>query len=352
MAPLYLLLKAEKSLHVQLCITSQHKQLLQQVLDFFEINPDYDLDSMVENQSLNQLSATILKRIESVLSEVNPEIVLVHGDTTTAAMVAIAAYHKNCKVGHIEAGLRTFNKNAPFPEEINRQIISRIADYNFAPTKLAAKNLKKEGIASKNITITGNTVVDALIWTKLKISKSFQNYQIQELEKKIGTAKLVLVTGHRRENFGNGFIDICNALLEISKIPDVIIIFPLHLNPKVANPVTKQLGKSKNIILIPAVEYPVMVWLMQKCTLIISDSGGIQEEAPTFNKTILVTRQVTERPEGIKKGFSILVGTNTKLIVEKTIFYLNQNNSNKSKNPYGDGQASQRITNFLLNLKV
>ncbi len=351
MAPLYHQLTKNKCVSVKLCITAQHREMLDQVLSFFEIVPDIDLNLMLPNQTLNALSSNILSKMDEVLKTENPDLVLVHGDTTTSSMVALAAFHRNIKVGHVEAGLRTFNKKAPFPEEINRQITGRLADFHFAPTKLAKQNLLKEGVKKETIIITGNTVIDALIWAKNKIDKGFKHPQINELQNKLSSSKLVLVTGHRRENFGQGFIDFCDALLEIAKNKDVEIVFPVHLNPNVQEPVNKILSSVKNIHLIPPVEYPVMVWLMQKSSLIISDSGGIQEEAPTFNKQILVTREVSERPEGVASGFSILVGTNKELIVEKANHYLNINTGTEGKNPYGDGKASQKIIKFLLKNK-
>jgi UDP-N-acetylglucosamine 2-epimerase (non-hydrolysing) len=347
MAPLYHKLK-KTNFFVEVCVTAQHRKMLDQVLDFFEIEVDYDLNLMQQNQTLNQLSSRILNTMDNVLTDSKPDYVLVHGDTTTSSMVALAAFHRNIKIGHVEAGLRTFNKNAPFPEEINRQITGKLADFHFAPTKLAKQNLLKEGVNKEAILVTGNTVVDALIWTKNKIDNGFIHPQIKELQEKFSSSKLVLVTGHRRENFGKGFNDFCEALLEISKNKNVEIIFPVHLNPNVQEPVNRLLSSVKNIHLIAPVEYPVMVWLMQKASLIISDSGGIQEEAPTFNKQILVTREVSERPEGVTMGFSVLVGTDKDLIIEKANYFLNNNTIREGKNPYGDGKASQKIIKYLL----
>lgn len=348
MAPLYHQFTKTPGFSVKLCNTAQHREMLDQVLSFFEITPDFDLNLMKQGQTLNELSASILTTMDEVLQSERPDLVLVHGDTTTSSMVALAAFHKGIKVGHVEAGLRTFNKNAPFPEEINRQITGRLADLHFAPTKQARNNLLKEGIKKETIIVTGNTVIDALIWTRNKIDKGFQNLQIEELNNKISSSKLVLVTGHRRENFGKGFIDFCESLIEISKNKNVAIIFPVHLNPNVQEPVNRLLSGVKNIHLISPVEYPVMVWLMQKAHLIISDSGGIQEEAPTFHKQILVTREVSERPEGVASGFSILVGTNKDIIVEKANYLLTNTVVIDGKNPYGNGRASQKIINYLL----
>lgn len=351
MAPLYHQLKKTKGISVKLCVTAQHREMLDQVLDFFEIVPDYDLNLMEPNQTLNNLSSKILFEIEKILLIEKLDLVLVHGDTTTCSMVALAAFHRNIKVGHVEAGLRTYNNKAPFPEEINRQITSRIADFHFAPTKIAKKNLLREGVKNETIIVTGNTVVDALIWAKNKIDKGFIHPQIKESEEKFSSSKLVLVTGHRRENFGKGFQILCEALIEIAKIKNVIIVYPVHLNPNVQEPVNRLLSKIENIHLIPPVEYPVMVWFMQKASLIISDSGGIQEEAPTFKKQILVTREVSERPEGVSSGFSVLVGTNKDLIIQQANHFLNNDIPLTGKNPYGDGKASQKIINFLLKNK-
>ena len=295
--------------------------MLDQVLTFFEILPDYDLNLMKENQTLNNLCATILSEFDKILINVNPDLVLVHGDTTTSSMVALASFHRNIKVGHVEAGLRTYNKLAPFPEEINRQITGRIADYHFTPTLLSKQNLINEGVSEETILVSGNTVIDALIWAKQKLESGYSNKQLLDF-KSFENKKFILVTGHRRENFGQGYLDFCEALLQIANINEVDIIFPVHLNPNVQKPVYELLGKNKYIHLLEPVEYPIMVWLLDKCSLIISDSGGIQEEAPTFNKHVLVTREVSERSEGVDKGFSTLVGTNKELIVEKANYFL------------------------------
>jgi UDP-N-acetylglucosamine 2-epimerase (non-hydrolysing) len=309
--------------------------------------PDYDLNLMKPNQTLNGLSANILAEIDCVLVNENPDVVLVHGDTTTSSMVALAAFHRGIKVGHVEAGLRTYNKNAPFPEELNRQLTGRIADYHFAPTSLAKSNLLNESIAKKDIIVTGNTVIDALLWTKNKLESGFVNTEIENLQF-LRNKKFVLVTGHRRESFGEGFISFCEALLEIVHYDtEVHIVFPVHLNPNVQEPVYKLLGQNKNIHLLEPVDYPVIVWLLDHCSLIISDSGGIQEEAPTFKKHILVTREVSERPEGVEKGFSTLVGTQKNLIVQKANYYLENGFNPISENPYCDGLDALKISEYL-----
>ena len=346
MAPLYHGLKRTNHI-VKVCVTAQHRQMLDQVLDFFEIIPDFDLNLMRPDQSLNGLSSEILKEIDEVLVVEKPDLVLVHGDTTTSSMVALAAFNRHIKIGHVEAGLRTFNRKAPFPEEMNRQVTAKLADYHFAPTKLARQNLLKEGINKENIVVTGNTVVDALIWTENKIKKGYKSPKIEQLEQDLDSKKLVLVTGHRRENFGEKFNHFCEALLEISKNKNVNIVFPVHLNPNVQESVNRLLSGIENIHLIDPVEYPVMVWLMKKSDLIISDSGGIQEEAPTFKKQILVTRELSERPEGVASGFSILVGTDKALIVNKANYILNKGKILEGKNPYGDGKASKKIIQYL-----
>ena len=332
----------------KVCVTAQHREMLDQVLDFFEIIPDYDLSVMKTGQSLNSLSASILNSIDPVLDDYKPDVVLVQGDTTTAAMVALGSFHKNIKIGHIEAGLRTYNKRSPFPEEANRQLISKLADFHFAPTSDSKSNLEDEMVDPKSILITGNTVVDALDWAIKKIDdqESEEIIRIRDLlnEEK----KLILVTGHRRENFGDGLKNICEALIDLSHLENVQIIYLLHLNPNVSGPVKEILGKIKNIILIPPVTYPAMIFLMQKCDLIISDSGGIQEEAPSFNKQVLVTRNHTERLEGIKGGFCYLVGTDSSAIVQNAKEVLTNPINNLDKvNPYGDGFASQKIVEFL-----
>ncbi len=348
MAPLFHYLKENTPLKIIVCVTAQHREMLDQVLFFFDIKPDYDLNLMKINQSLNSLSSTILSEMDKVLEIECPDFVLVHGDTTTSTMVSIAAFHRNIKVGHIEAGLRTYNKMAPFPEEMNRQITSRIAHFHFAPTILAQNNLIKEGVDSRSVLVTGNTVIDALLWTKNKLESGYNNKQISDLTK-YKNIPFILVTGHRRESFGEGFVEFCESLLTIVEETNLEIIFPVHLNPNVQNPVQQLLGDNTKIHLLDPVEYPVLVWLLQHCSLVISDSGGIQEEAPTFQKHILVTREVSERPEGVEEGFSTLVGTNKKKIIENAKFFIENGFHPKNDNPYGDGMASHKIAEFLLN---
>ncbi|CAM4152618.1 non-hydrolyzing UDP-N-acetylglucosamine 2-epimerase [Gillisia hiemivivida] len=352
MAPVIHELKQQK-LDFKVCVTAQHREMLDQVLGFFEIVPDYDLDLMQPNQSLNQLSSKILKYIDEILVKEKPSLVLAQGDTTSAAMVSLAAFHREIKVGHVEAGLRTYNKMAPFPEEVNRQITSRIADFHFAPTVKSKLNLLKEQIPKEHIYVTGNTVVDALEWAIAKMEAEQLSEEIQKIKALINPhKKMVLITGHRRENFGEGLIQICGALLELSERENVELIYPVHLNPNVNGPVQELLSHKNNIHLIDPVAYPSMLWLMQQCSLIISDSGGIQEEAPTFNKPVLVTREVSERMEGVEAGFSFLVGTDKDKIVEEAIRILNHPPDFLGiENPYGDGTAAKQIVHILLDAK-
>lgn len=336
---------------VKICVTAQHREMLDQVLDFFEIVPDHDLDLMQANQTLNGLSAKILYKIDEVLTMEQPDLVLVHGDTTTSSLVALAAFHLGIKVGHVEAGLRTYNKQAPFPEEINRQITSRIADIHFTPTPQATQHLLKEGIPQDTIVETGNTVIDALFWTLHKIEKEHYSHpEIEELKMILpAEKKIVLVTGHRRENIGEGFRNLCEALLKVSEREDVVIVYPVHLNPKVKDVVHELLSNKKNIQLIAPVSYPAFVWLMQQSYLIVTDSGGIQEEAPSLGKPVIVTRTVSERPEGVQAGFSTLVGTNaTKIINTIQDILDNFKGFENRQNPYGNGDASNKIVNYLL----
>lgn len=348
LAPIIRELKKRK-VDFKSCVTAQHRGMLDQALKFFEIEPDYDLDLMQANQSLNEISSRILEKIDKILEKENPGIVLVHGDTTTSFITALAAFHRGIKVAHVEAGLRTYKKYAPYPEEINRQLTARIADFNYAPTSNAKINLLNEHISSKTILVTGNTIVDALNWGISRI-RDKENPEIRNIKEKLsGKRKLILVTGHRRENFGKGFGNICEALKQLAKTENVEIIYPLHLNPKVKQPVERELKNRDNIFLIRPVSYATMIWLMKSCDLIISDSGGIQEEAPTFNKPVLVTREFSERMEGVEAGFSVLVGTKTEnIIYNARQFLTGRKDLNNIENPYGDGKASEKIVEHLL----
>ena len=355
-APLIKEFKNNKNFNVCVVSTGQHKEMLNQVIDFFNIQVDYELNLMTPNQSLNQLSGKILDSLKSVLDKEKPDYVFVHGDTTTTAFASIASFYNQIKICHIEAGLRTFNKYSPFPEEINRQVTSRISEYHFAPTEKSKFNLLKENIDSNSILVTGNTVIDALLQSIDKIKKN-KNSTINYLEKKIDNCnEIILVTGHRRENHGLGFENICKALKKISIIkPNVKIIYPVHLNPKVKDPVNKYLGNLENILLIEPLDYQSFIWLMDRSKIIITDSGGVQEEAPSLGKPVLVLRDITERPEAVDAGTVILVGTDENLIIKETIDLLENKERfekmSKLHNPYGDGKASERIVKFLKELK-
>ena len=355
MAPLYHELQ-KTSFEVKVCVTAQHREMLDQVLDFFEIVPDYDLDLMQKGQSLNQLSTRILSSVDAVLHDFQPHLVLVHGDTTTSSMVALASFHKGIKVGHVEAGLRTYNKLSPFPEELNRQITGRIADYHFAPTSWAAENLIQEKVSENHIVVSGNTVIDAL---RLGITKLENGYTCSDLElvKKVfdATKKVILITGHRRENFGTGFENLCLAIREIATTrSDVQIVYPVHLNPNVQEPVQRILTGISNVYLIPPVAYPAFLYLMQQSYYILTDSGGVQEEAPSLGKPVLVLRDTTERPEALEAGTARLVGTTTASIVTACLQLFDEpsvyNTMSRAHNPYGDGTASERICTFIAQL--
>jgi len=331
--------------------TGQHKEMLQQVTSFFNINIDYSLDIMTKNQSLNHLSAKILISLKEVFEKENPDYVFVHGDTSTTAFGAIAAFYNKSKICHVEAGLRTFNKFSPFPEEINRTITGRLADFHFAPTQTAKQNLLNEGIPEKSIEITGNTVIDALMMS-VKLTEKKEDIEIKKLKKIISkNKKTILVTGHRRENIGKGFENICSALREIANNKDVEIVYPVHLNPKVKDVVHSMLGNISNIHLIDPLSYPAFTWIMNQSYLILTDSGGVQEEAPSLGVPVLVLRDTTERPEGIKANTAILVGTEKVRIIDTVNLLLDQktfyNKVSQSKNPYGLGDASKKIVTFM-----
>ena len=354
MAPVYKALndKLDRFL-VEVCITGQHKQMLDQVMDFFEIEANYDLKVMKANQSLTELSSNILLGMKSVLEESKPDLVLVHGDTTTSTMAALSAYYAGIKVGHVEAGLRTDDKWAPFPEEMNRAMTGRLADFHFAPTEGSRQNLLKENIALDSITVTGNTVIDALLFSVSKVRKQIPHRCIEIMEMLDMNKPIILVTGHRRENFGQGVLNICEALLEISRSSEAEIIYPVHLNPNIIGPVHDLLGNQSNIHLIEPLDYESFVWLMDASYLVITDSGGVQEEAPSLGKPVLVMRDKTERPEAVEAGTVILVGTDKDKIVSEALDLL-QNEERYDRmshlhNPYGDGFAAIRISEFLEN---
>ncbi|MAN58576.1 MAG: UDP-N-acetylglucosamine 2-epimerase (non-hydrolyzing) [Flavobacteriaceae bacterium] len=333
------------------CVTAQHREMLDQVLDFFKIVPEYDLDVMTPGQNLYGLTATILQAMRPVLEEFAPEYVFVHGDTTTTMAAAMAAFYSGAKVCHVEAGLRTHNKWSPFPEEMNRQLTGRLADVHFAPTETSRQNLLKENVPAGAIVVTGNTVIDALLQSVKTVTQE-PSAAMQALDAHMQGAEVILVTGHRRENHGQGFLNICQALKELARRhPNVRIIYPVHLNPKVLGPVHEQLGGVPNIQLIEPLAYPDFIWLMHRSKLIITDSGGVQEEAPSLGKPVLVLRDTTERPEAVVAGTVLLVGTDTQKIIDETHALLTDTERYERMsalhNPYGDGKACGRIVGFL-----
>ncbi len=352
MAPVVRAFKKSKNFETKVCVTAQHREMLDQVLDFFNIRPDYDLNLMKPDQNLYSLTSDIIVGMKPVLEDFKPNYVLVHGDTTTSTASALAAFYSGAKVGHVEAGLRTYNKLAPFPEELNRQLTGRIADYHFAPTTKSKENLLLENVPEKSIVITGNTVIDALLESVDIVNNIEGNENIDRLKKIIDPVKkLILVTGHRRENHGKGFLNICEALKVIADKDDVQIIYPVHLNPNVQKPVYSILGDNPNIHLINPLPYEAFVWLMDKSYLIITDSGGVQEEAPSLGKPVLVMRDTTERPEAVDAGTVILVGTDKEKIITEAGNLLKDKKRYKQMselhNPYGDGKAAGRIVSFL-----
>ena len=347
------------------CVTGQHRQMLDQVLELFEIKPDYDLNIMKQGQDLYDVTARVLTGMRDVLKETQPDVVLVHGDTTTSTAAALAAFYQQIPVGHVEAGLRTHNIYSPWPEEMNRQITGRIAEYDFAPTPLSRANLLAEGVEEKKITVTGNTVIDALYWVvdKIKNTPSLNEELTRDLVKAgydtsrlSDGKKLVLITGHRRENFGNGFISMCRAIKALTeKYPDVDFVYPMHLNPNVRKPIHEVFGENLeglgNMFFIEPLEYLSFVFLMEKSNIVLTDSGGIQEEAPGLGKPVLVMRDTTERPEALEAGTVKLVGTDYDMIVNEVSALLDDqthyDKMSKAVNPYGDGHACARITNTL-----
>ncbi len=364
MAPLVKAFQADTN-HFKtiVCVTAQHRQMLDQVLNLFEIIPDYDMNIMQAGQDLYDITARVLTGMRDVLDEVKPDVVLVHGDTTTSTAAALAAFYRQIPVGHVEAGLRTNNIYSPWPEEMNRQLTGRIATYDFAPTPLSKQNLLRENVSEDKIIVTGNTVIDALHWVvnKMKSSDSIQSelsafliktgYDVSRLH--IGK-KLVLITGHRRENFGEGFISMCSAIKALNlKYPDVDFVYPMHLNPNVRKPIHEVFGENppQNMFFIEPLDYLPFVFLMEKCYLVLTDSGGIQEEAPGLGKPVLVMRNTTERPEALEAGTVKLVGTvfdtivdEVSRLIEDSFYY---HTMSHAVNPYGDGMACSRILSFL-----
>ena len=350
------------------CVTGQHREMLDQVLHIFEITPDYDLNIMKQGQDLYDVTARVLLGMRDVLKEARPDVVLVHGDTTTSTAAALAAFYQQIPVGHVEAGLRTHNIYSPWPEEMNRQLTGRLATYHFAPTPLSRQNLLSEGVQESHITVTGNTVIDALymVVDKIKRDKAL-DAELEKLLKQSGYdvnrlsagKKLVLITGHRRENFGDGFISMCRAIKTLTeKYPEVDFIYPMHLNPNVRKPIHEVFGEDLsglgNMFFIEPLEYLSFVYLMEKSTIVLTDSGGIQEEAPGLGKPVLVMRDTTERPEALEAGTVKLVGTDYDKIIKEVSALIEDrayyDRMSKAVNPYGDGKACQRITDRLMQL--
>ena len=350
------------------CVTGQHREMLDQVLTIFDVKPDFDLNIMKQGQDLYDVTARVLTGMRDVFKECKPDVVLVHGDTTTSTAAALAAFYQQIPVGHVEAGLRTHNIYSPWPEEMNRQITGRITTHHFAPTPLAKQNLLRENVAENQIIVTGNTVIDALymVVDKIKKDKCLQQ-ELKEMLKKAGydtarldsSRRLVLITGHRRENFGDGFISMCTAIRDLAnKYPEVDFVYPMHLNPNVRRPIHEVFGEDltqhTNLFFIEPLEYLSFVYLMEKSTIVLTDSGGIQEEAPGLGKPVLVMRDTTERPEALESGTVHLVGTNYDKIVEEVSTLLDDAKAyqrmSQAVNPYGDGMACSRICDYLANV--
>jgi UDP-N-acetylglucosamine 2-epimerase (non-hydrolysing) len=360
MAPIIRLLKQTPGVESRVCVTAQHRQMLDQVLELFQIKPDYDLDLMREDQSLAQISASIFTHLDPILTDFQPDWVLVVGDTTTVVTTSLLTYFRRIKLGHVEAGLRTHNKWHPFPEEINRRIATVIADLHFAPTEWSKSNLRREGVEEKNILVTGNSVIDALSF----VAKQEEPQEITALLNQLGlasrghatsglaTKRLILVTAHRRENFGQPLENICYAIKELASCEGVEIVYPVHLNPKVQEPVNRILKAIPSITLLPPLDYLPMVHLMKHAKLILTDSGGLQEEAPSLGVPVLVMRETTERPEGVEAGTLKLVGTETSHIVREAKRLLDDSTAYakmaQAANPYGDGHAAERIIEALM----
>jgi UDP-N-acetylglucosamine 2-epimerase (non-hydrolysing) len=362
LAPLILALKSlEHEFEVIVCVTGQHREMLDQVLEVFNIKPNIDLCLMSSNQGLPNLTSSMLVAVGEVIKDVNPELVLVHGDTTTTFATAVACFYSGTPLGHIEAGLRTRDLSAPFPEEFNRQVVSKLADFHFAPTETCRNNLLSEGVSSEKIFLTGNTVIDALNWTLAKVKNDLilSEALFAKLDLKLGfyvqSEKFVMITGHRRENFGTGFREICGAILDLAeRYPEIRFVYPVHLNPNVWGVAHDLLGSRRNIHLIEPLDYLSFSVLLQKCYFVLTDSGGIQEEAPSLGKPVLLMRETTERPEGVMAGTSELVGADRDRIVrsasrliDDTEYY---SQMAKAINPFGSGDSVERIINCLLKL--
>jgi UDP-N-acetylglucosamine 2-epimerase (non-hydrolysing) len=360
MAPLVKYFEKVDSIDTKVCVTAQHREMLDQVLEMFDIKPDYDLNIMKPGQDLFDVTSNVLLGLKKILNDYQPDIVLVHGDTTTTSATSLAAFYQKIKIGHVEAGLRTNNIYSPWPEEANRQITGVLANYHFAPTNISKENLLKENKDKSNILVTGNTVIDALFLALKKIeeSSSLKNDIVRTINmqyKLQNERKIILVTGHRRENFGRGFVNICEALKTIANNnPDIDVIYPVHLNPNVQVPVKNILADTSNVYLIEPLQYESFIYLMNQSYFIITDSGGVQEEAPSLGKPVLVMRDTTERPEAVKAGTVKLVGTSKDMIIYEAEKLLKDNSEydrmSKSHNPYGDGRACERIANYIIRL--
>lgn len=355
MAPLVHEIKNNPQLQLKVCVTAQHRQMLDQVLELFEIKPDYDLNLMKTDQTLNDITASILINIKPILAEFKPDVILVHGDTATTFAVSLAGYYEKIAVGHVEAGLRTGNMYSPWPEEGNRKLTAVLSEFHFAPTTASKDNLLKEGCAEHKIIVTGNTVIDALKMVKNKIDSNdiLASYLAEKFPFLVAGKRMILVTGHRRENFGRGFENICEALAILAKQHDDIqIVYPVHMNPNVREPVNRILAGIENVHLIEPQQYMPFIYLMDKSYLILTDSGGIQEEAPSLGKPVLVMRDTTERPEAVNAGTVRLVGTNKERIIQEVSNLLNSEEEYKvmsfAHNPYGDGTASRKIVQRLV----
>ena len=359
MAPLVHALARDPHFEAKVCVTAQHREMLDQVLKLFSIVPDYDLNIMQPGQGLTEITCRILEGLKPVLESFKPDVVLVHGDTTTTMAASLAAFYQRIPVGHVEAGLRTGDLSSPWPEEGNRTLTGHLATYHFAPTETSRQNLLRENIVDNRITITGNTVIDALFWVRDRVlsDEALRNELTQRYPFLANGKKMILVTGHRRESFGRGFEQICHALAEIAaNNPDVQIVYPVHLNPNVSEPVNRILGHVENVMLIEPQDYLPFVWLMNRAWLILTDSGGIQEEAPSLGKPVLVMREMTERPEAVSAGTVCLVGTDSQRIVNEVTRLLHDESAwqamSRAHNPYGDGQACHRILSALKNNQV
>ncbi len=358
MAPIVKAMESHSGLEGFVCLTAQHRQMLDQVLSLFEIKADADLNLMQENQGLNALTARIFEKFENLLESVRPDVVLTQGDTTTAFAASAACFHRKIEVGHVEAGLRTYDFERPFPEEMNRRVADLIATYLFAPTEQAKKNLLQERLLSERIYVTGNTIVDALnmIVTRIRKDAPLQLRLAAQFPYLHPDRKLVLVTGHRRESFGPGFERICNALSRIGQADDIDIVYPVHLNPNVLGPVSRLLGKQSRIHLIPPLDYLSFVYLLSRSAVILTDSGGVQEEGVSLGKRVLVMRERTERPEGIMSGLAELVGTDVERITSRCLSLLGSHDAERGdasrNNVYGDGRAAERIVAALAGTPV